>query len=399
MHWMLSLRGAAVVAVLSAAGLASADGLHVRGGGRVLTVSGEPLLVYHLVEPGRSVEATAEGPLVVSLKLRRHSRSHHGGTARAVLELDGGEMDRFVLEAQPAGRYLAGFGFAPGPEKKRQIKLGPGKHRLSVRALAGSIIVAFSAGDEELEVAPLVAQAPVVSSASVVRATPENPVATSTGAQATAEEPVPPKEIEAQPGPSDEPVHVEQAAPVSKGGRPAHVLLELRVGSATQTQVGSTGFGGGIDLRYFVARRFSIGLGADAYGVALGGKLSGSPAPEAVGPLALDASVIAVPVLLEAAYDQPLGSVVALTLGLGAGAEYQRISRSATSGTSALAEPVSQGAAPVGEALAGLSIRAPGGRVGVEVRLSSSLPQDIDGVARGAVVGALLAEVGYQFLL
>lgn len=396
MRWTLFLR-CAVAAALSAAGSASAE-VRVRGGGRVLTVSGEPLLVYHLIEAGRSVEATADGPLVISLKLRRHSRSRHGASARAVLELDGGEMDRFVLEAQPAGRYLAGFGFTPGPEKTRQIKLGLGHHSIAVRALEGAVVVAFSEGQEELEAAPLVAQAPAAA-VSPAPAPTQSPPRASPASGDEDDEAVPAKIAEAEPTEiAPEPAEVERPGTTTESERPPHVLLELRAGSATQTQVGSTGFGGGADARYYVAHRFSLGVGADAYDVAFGGKVSGTLA-EGVAPLSLGVSVVAVPVLLEGAYDQPLGSALTLTLGLGAGAAYEQFNRSLTAGTSALTAPGSESAAPVGEILADLSMHAPGGRVGIELRLSSTLPQDVDGVARGAVVGAFLAEVGYQFLL
>ncbi|MHB8419487.1 MAG: hypothetical protein ACYDCL_15535 [Myxococcales bacterium] len=394
----LLVRCSAALALLAAAAAPRAEAqiLRISGGGRALTVSGEPLLAYHLVEHGRAIEASVQGPLVVNLTLRRHSRSRHGGTASAALDLDGGEMDRFVLDAQPPGRYLAGFGFRPGPEKKRQIKLGPGRHRIAVRAIAGSIVVAFSAVEPELEAAPLVARAPAPVAAPIVASTPSQP----------SPQPSPPAEgraasrgegtslAEVEPTPS-----VERETPAPRLERPPRALVELRVGSATQTQAGSTGFGGGADVRWYVARRFSVGVGVEAYDVGLGGRLEGSPSSEAVGPLSLGVSVLAVPLILEATYDQPLGKVVTLTLGLGAGADYQRFNRSVTSGPTALPAAASGGVAPMGEALVNLSVRAPGGRVGVELRIESSLPQDVAGVGRDIVVGGLLAEVGYQFLL
>ena len=110
-------------------------------------------------------------------------------------------------------------------------------------------------------------------------------------------------------------------------------------------------------------------------------------------------SLLAVPIVAEAAYDQPLGSLFTLTLGLGVGGDYQHVGRTLSAGSTTFAPGSADGVAPIGEALAGLAIRAPGGRVGLEVRLSSSLPQDVGGVASGLVVGAFLAEVTYQFLL
>ncbi len=409
----------ALLAALLAAG-AQAQTVRVTGAKRVLTVSGDALLAYHLVEPGKTVTATIDGPQVVSLMLRRHSRGHHPGSTQAALDLDGGEVDRFELQAQPFGRYLAGVGFAPGPRTVRQIKLGQGHHRIAVRAIGGAVVVAFQLEAPELQLAaePLVAQAaPTPAAAPAATPSPAPP-------KAPEAEPVAPagEKLGAAPPPAPAPTPAPAARTVSAQAvgseapvatvelaRPAeaapeevkprkHVLLELRGGSASQTQIGSTGWSAGLDARYFVSERFSVGLGADIYDMSLGtGSVLSSP--EAVAPLSLGTSLLAVPIVAEAAYDQPLGSLFTLTLGLGVGGEYQLLDRTVSAGSTMLTPSSADGAAPIGEALAGLAIRAPGGRVGIEVRLSSSLPQNVGGLANGIVVGAFLAEVSYQFLL
>jgi hypothetical protein len=388
---------ALLVAALLVGTEAQAQPLHVEGGQRVLTVSGEPLLAYHLVEHGQTVTATVDGPQVLSLMLRRHSRSHHGGSTVAALVLDGGEVDRFELQAQPSGRYLGGVGFSPGPRTLRQIKVGPGHHRIAVHAIGGAVVVAFEAEAPELQMpaAPLVAAAPE----------PEAPPIAESAPMPPAEPPMAPpaRIVSAQPVGSEAPIppmpnvemaRSEETQPVGR----KHVLLELRGGSASQSQTGSTGWSAGLDARYFVSERFSVGVGADVYDISLA-SASVYSSPEAVSPLSFGMSLLAVPIVAEAAYDQPLGSLFTLTLGLGVGGDYQHVGRTLSAGSTTFAPGSADGVAPIGEALAGLAIRAPGGRVGLEVRLSSSLPQDVGGVASGLVVGAFLAEVTYQFLL
>jgi hypothetical protein len=399
-----------LLALLVATG-AEAQALKVTGGKRVLTVSGDPLLAYHLVEPGQTVTATVDGPQVVSLMLRRHSRGRHAGTTAAALDLDGGEVDRFELPAQPFGRYLGGVGFQPGPRTARQIKLGKGHHRIAVRAIGGAVTVAFQveAAEPQLTAEPLVAKAepaPEVAPAAPVAPPapqPEPPSAPVTSNDKLGSEPPSApvaRTVTAQPVAAEAPVAaVEVAKP--EEAKPAvrkHVVLELRGGSASQTQIGSTGWSAGLDARYFVSERFSVGLGADVYDMSLA-NASVSSSPEAISPLSLGMSLLAIPIVAEAAYDQPLGSLFTLTLGLGVGADYQHLDRTLQSKGTALGPTDADGVAPVGEALAGLAIRAPGGRVGIEVRISTSLPQDIGGLASGFVVGAFLAEVSYQFLL
>lgn len=381
----------------------------------MLTVSGDPLLAYHLVEAGQTVTATVDGPQVVSLMLRRHSRGRHPGTTAAALDLDGGEVDRFELQAQPFGRYLGGVGFSPGPRMMRQIKLGKGHHRIAVRAIGGAVTVAFQleTAEPQLTAEPLVAKAePAPEPAPVAPAAPpavqpEPPSApvTSTvtsGERLGSEAPTAPvtRTVSAQPVSPEAPVAtVDVAKPdEAKPAAQKHVLLELRGGSASQTQIGSTGWSAGLDARYFVSDRFSVGLGADVYDMSLA-NASVSTSPEAISPLSLGMSLLAIPIVAEAAYDQPLGSLFTLTLGLGVGADYQHLDRTLLSKGTTLGPSDADGAAPVGEALAGLAIRAPGGRVGIEVRISTTLPQDIGGLTNGFVVGAFLAEVSYQFLL
>lgn len=377
-----------------AASPALAAKLALHGGRRVLTVSGEPLLAYHLVERGATLTAEAEGPLVVQLRLRRHSRGRQRGQTEAALDVDGGETDRFQLPASPAGRYLAVFGFAPGPEASRTLKLGPGHHVIAVRALGGAIVVALNAKRRpahEPEVAPLVAEKRPASEGGLTaaplvapRPAPKPVPAVASSAPVSAPAPsVATPFVSATPSIAE---RVASSAPSSSEGR---LLIGLRAGSASQPQTAATGGSLGLDVRYFLAPHFSLGVAADVFGWSLA---------SAAGSLSTGLSVLAIPILLEGVVDLPIYRTLSLSLGAGVGGSYGRFDRSLAAGATHFPVASSSGIAPAGTLLAGLSVAALAGRLGVDARITSTLPQDLPGVAHGLLIGATLAEVSYAFL-
>ena len=104
--------------VLLLAASASAAPVQVEGRFRPLTVSGEALVHFNLVPSGKTLRAAVTGPLSVAVKLRRHSRGRARGRTEAIVTVDGKAPERIALPAEPAGSYLAGFGFRPGPESR-----------------------------------------------------------------------------------------------------------------------------------------------------------------------------------------------------------------------------------------------------------------------------------------
>ncbi len=376
------------LAVLLVAASASAAPVQVEGRFRSLTVSGEALVHFQLVPSGKTLQAAVTGPLSVAVKLRRHSRGRARGRTEAIVTVDGKAPERIVLPADPAGSYLAGFGFRPGPESVRRIELGAGPHEITIRARGGALAVA-------VEAAPALAAVPLVASAPPPAASAPPPAAAASPPPVVAAASPPPA---AKPAPAATPAVEAAASPRPRGDENPRWLFELRGGGASQAQLGSAGFSGGIDARYYVVPRISLGLSVDAMGLGFG-TASGYPSAQAIHPISRGSYGIGVPILVEGVYDQPLGGPFRLCLGIGAGATDLVLSGSEQAGPTALPASGGGGFSPAAAALAGFFARIPSGRIGVEVRATAALPETSPGVVRGAVPGALLWEVGYQLLV
>ncbi len=393
---------------------AAAAPVRVEGGKRLLTVSGEPLAVYHLVEKGHSLQAKLSGPLMLHLELRRHSRGLSVGKTEAALDLDGAEVDRFELGASPRGRYLGGFGFSPGPPTKRSIQLGPGTHTVRMRALGGAIAVALTSepmrpapaavplaqrSPGTLSPQPLVSSGPQAAPKSSSKASP-GPAAPAAPAAASPPQASPPGERlseAAAAAKAEGPLEAERQLPGPATEKAPVLVLAIRAGSVSQPQLGSTSVSGGLDLLAAVSNHWRIGVGIDVFDLGL----VSLPArvPGAASSLSVGLAMLEVPVYAEAAYDARLASWLIGRLGIGLGGAYVRFDRSASAGSFALATATASGISPLAAALAGLAVPVGMGRVGLGARFLVSPAEDAAGVERATVPGALLGEVSYQIVL
>ncbi|MHB8420727.1 MAG: hypothetical protein ACYDCL_21855 [Myxococcales bacterium] len=138
--------------------LARASDVQVRSARRPLHVSDEPGELYHLIGIGRPVQAVVRGPGRLDVGFRVQAPANDSGRAHVRVLVDDVELLRLDLEGPGTAKFVGHRGTYPGKRVDRRVRIGEGKHTVTISTQGGAAAATFvfeREGENPLAVAPL----------------------------------------------------------------------------------------------------------------------------------------------------------------------------------------------------------------------------------------------------